>query len=277
MPASALGGIVACPRCTTPLVLPEAPTPPVCSNCGATYSWDSGAPDLTPLPPPPGRVADRWSLWEQLQENGAAAYDAEPANNLSVGDRADARSFGAFAQLRGRVLDVGCGPQGRPSYVPDAPGVELFGIDPLRGVPQRDFAFVRGLAEYLPFADGAFDRVLFATSLDHLLDPERALRESLRVLAPDGRVVVWCGLLPEERLRRSITAVLGTALGALRRVRGGGPDLPPTPDGAIDAFHFDHPAVEEIEAWIGEAGLEVVERARLTKPTYSAFLAATRR
>jgi SAM-dependent methyltransferase len=276
MPASALGGMLACPRCHTPLELPQPSTPPACGNCGAEYAWDSGAPDLTPVPPPPGQVADRWALWEQLQANGAAAYDAEPASNLSVGDRSDARHFGDFAQLSGRVLDVGCGPQARPSYVPDLPGVELFGIDPLRGVATRDFAFVRGLAEYLPFADGAFDRVLFATSLDHLLDPERALRESARVLAPHGRVIVWSGLLPEARLRRGANAVLGTLVGAARRVRGGGPEAPPTPDGAIDPFHFDHPGIDEIEAWIADAGLEVVERARLTKPTSSAFLAATR-
>jgi SAM-dependent methyltransferase len=277
MPAPALGGMLACPRCHTPLVLPEAPVPPVCSNCGGHYAWDSGVPDLTPVPPPPGLVADRWALWEQLQENGAAAYAAEPANNLSVGDRSDARRFGEFARLSGRVLDVGCGPQARPSYVPETSAVQLFGIDPLRGVAEREFAFVRGLAEYLPFADGVFDRVLFATSLDHLLDPERALQESLRVLAPDGRVIVWCGLLPAERFRRSVNAVMGSLVGAARRVRGGGADAPPTPEGAIDPFHFSHPGVDEIEAWIAAAGLEVVERDRLTKPTYSAFLAAARR
>jgi SAM-dependent methyltransferase len=276
MPASALGGILACPLCHTALPLPEPPAPPVCGGCGAQYAWDSGELDLTPVPPPPGLVAERWALWEQLQENGAAAYDAEPTANLSVGDRADARRFGDFARLSGRVLDVGCGPQVRPSYVPELPAVQLFGIDPLRGVAARDFTFVRGLAEHLPFADGTFDRVLFATSLDHLLDPERALRESARVLARGGRVIVWCGLLPEERLRRSVNAVLGTVLGAVRHLRGQGAEAPPTPEGAIDAFHFDHPGVEQIEGWIANAGLEVVERARFTRPTYSAFLAAIR-
>ena len=152
MAAPALREILVCPRCYAPLELPEPPTAPTCA-CGARYAWDDGAPDLTPLSPPPeGTVATRWALWEQLQQNGAAAYEAEPASSLSVGDRVDARLFGAFADLRGRVLDVGCGPQSHPSYVPDVPGVELFGIDPLRGVAARDFIFVRGLAEYLPFA-----------------------------------------------------------------------------------------------------------------------------
>lgn len=277
MPASPLGGIVACPRCFTPLALPEPPEAPVCGRCGAEYRWDAGVPDLTPLPPPPGQVADRWALWEQLQANGAAEYDAQPAGSLSVGDRVDARLFGAFADLRGPVLDVGCGPQERPSYVPDVPGVELFGIDPLRGVPERSFAFVRGLGEYLPFATGSFDRVLFGTSLDHLLDPARALRESVRVLAPGGRVVVWVGLQGPGRIPRPLALAARAALDAVSRLRGSGDPALETPDGAVDAYHFAHPGLAEIEAWLGAAGLRVVERARLTEPTLSVFMGAVPR
>lgn len=278
MPASALGGIVACPRCFTPLALPEPPEAPVCGHCGAEYRWDAGAPDLTPLPPPPGQVADRWALWEQLQANGAVEYEAQPSGSLSVGDRVDARLFGAFADLRGRVLDVGCGPQERPSYVPDLPGVELVGIDPLRGVPERGFAFVRGLGEYLPFATGTFDRVLFGTSLDHLLDPARALRESVRVLAPGGRVVVWVGLQHPGRIPRPLALAGRGALTAARRLRpGSGASGPATPEGAVDAYHFAHPGLEEIEAWLAMAGLRVLERARLSEPTSSVFMGAVPR
>jgi SAM-dependent methyltransferase len=278
MPASPLGGIVACPRCFTKLVLPQPPEAPVCGHCGEEYRWDAGVPDLTPLPPPPGQVADRWALWEELQANGAAEYEAQPAGSLSVGERVDARLFGAFAELRGNVLDVGCGPQERPSYAPDLPGFELFGIDPLRGVPTRGFAFVRGLGEYLPFASGSFDRVLFGTSLDHLLDPARALRESVRVLAPGGRVVVWVGLQSPGRIPRPLATAARGALDAARKLRAGsaGP-APATPEGAVDAYHFAHPGLEEIEAWLALAGLRVVERARLSEPTSSVFMGAVPR
>jgi SAM-dependent methyltransferase len=278
MPASALCGILACPRCHAPLGLPKPPDDIICV-CGERYAWDAGVPDLTPLPPPPGLVADRWALWEQLQENGAAAYAAEPVTSLSVGDRVDARLFGAFADLRGRVLDVGCGPQRRPSYVPELPGVELVGIDPLRGVAARDFSFVRGLGEYLPFASGSFDRVLFGTSLDHLLDPDRALREAFRVLAPDGRAVLWFGL-PGARppLSARMAASVSNALSALRASRRARLNHEPvTPDGAVDAFHFEYPSLEQVEASVAKAGLEVVERAQLALPTMSMFLAAVPR
>lgn len=284
MPASALGGILACPRCHTPLAVPEEPEAPVCV-CGARYGWDSGALDLTPVPPPPGLVADRWALWEQLQANGATAYDAEPISSLSVGDRVDARLFGAFADLRGRVLDVGCGPQERPSYVPDTPGVELVGIDPLRGVPTRDFAFVRGLGEYLPFAAGSFDRVLLGTSIDHLLDPARALAEAERVLTPDGKVVIWFALPWRGRLPVRVEALARRALELARTVRGRSTSGTPaamavelaTPEGAIDAFHFGYPDLAQVESWVTAAGLRVAERARLSEPTLSVFLSAVRR
>ena len=208
-------------------------------------------------------------------KNGAAAYDAEPVGSLSIGDRVDARLFGAFADLRGRVLDVGCGPQRRPSYVPAAPDVELVGIDPLRGVSERDFAFVRGIGEYLPFVSGGFDRVLFATSLDHLLDHERAMREAARVLAERGRVVVWCGLVRRSRVPRPLAAAARAALDAgRRRIQSGAAAVPTRPHGAVDAYHLEHPGLEQIETWLGRAGLRVVERARLAEPTASAFLAA---
>ncbi len=49
---------------------------------------------------------------------------------------------------------------------------------------------VRGVAEALPFRDGALDRVLCDSALDHLADPERGIREMARVTAPDGRLVL---------------------------------------------------------------------------------------
>jgi SAM-dependent methyltransferase len=260
-------GILACPRCYAALSV-DASSRPECGSCGATYAWSDGALDMTPVPPPAGLVSERWALWEELQANGAAAYDADPPSSLAVGDRVDARLFGAFADLRGRVLDVGCGPQHRPSY---APGVDLVGIDPLRGELERGFAFVRGLGEYLPFVDGCFDRVLFGTSIDHLLDPERAIREAVRVLAPGGRVVAWVGLLPDPPPRRLVMDPVEAVIRWARR----DPKPAPAPLGAVDEFHFSHPTLGDVEAWLRSAGLVTVERARMSEPTFSAFVSAS--
>ncbi len=59
-------------------------------------------------------------------------------------------------------------------------------------VAQRNarVTFVRGIAETLPFRDGWFDRVLCHGAIDHVAAPHLAVREMIRVLAPDGRLVI---------------------------------------------------------------------------------------
>lgn len=249
-----------------------------CRDCGRTYSAHDGVLDLTPVPPPHAEVRSRWGLWEALQTNGAFAYERDPPSSLSVGEREDVRAFARFAQLEGRVLDIGCGPQVLPSYADGMSG-HLVGIDPLTGEQPRDFAFVKGIAEYLPFPDGAFDRVLFATSIDHVLSPSLALAEARRVTRPGGAVVVWLGeqasqpsLLARIReagrmLRRGeVAAVLRAARAAVRRPTAADTAIVETPgatmtfhvpEGAVDAFHVSHPNADTVVGWMQEVGLTV--------------------
>jgi ubiquinone/menaquinone biosynthesis C-methylase UbiE len=49
---------------------------------------------------------------------------------------------------------------------------------------------VRGIGEGLPFPDGAFDRVLCDSALDHFAAPDLGVREMARVLAPGGRLIL---------------------------------------------------------------------------------------
>ena len=49
---------------------------------------------------------------------------------------------------------------------------------------------VRGIAETLPFRDASFDRVLCESAIDHFQHPDAAVREMVRVLAPEGRLVI---------------------------------------------------------------------------------------
>jgi SAM-dependent methyltransferase len=239
-----------------------------CLGCARSYARRDGIADLTPAPPPDEVLRSKWSLWEELQANGEMSYQHESEASLSVGERQDAARFTVFCNLRGTVLDVGCGPQARPSYA----GAERFvGIDPLRGERRREFDFVQGIGEYLPFCDGVFDHVLFATSLDHLLDPTRALREAARVLAPHGTIEIWSGEVPEPpTLVQSVaTAVrlLGRAevrefaqsvrdrLHLSRRLDSGYV----VPSGAADAFHFFQPTRAKVDGIIAAADLVPLE------------------
>jgi 2-polyprenyl-3-methyl-5-hydroxy-6-metoxy-1,4-benzoquinol methylase len=50
--------------------------------------------------------------------------------------------------------------------------------------------FEVGNAEDLPYPDGYFDKVVFSSSLEHIEDDMRALKEACRVLKTNGRLVL---------------------------------------------------------------------------------------
>jgi SAM-dependent methyltransferase len=267
-----------------------------CSGCERRFAVRDGSPDLTPVPPPDPLVRERWPLWEELQRNGELMYAADPPSSLSVGAREDAARFAAFAKLNGVVLDVGCGPQPTPSYARGFDGT-FVGMDPLAGTAARTIPFVQGIAEFVPFRDGTFDRVLFAASLDHVLSPARALSEARRVLRADGAAAIWLGEVPEApglgqdlraagrllrsgELRRLASGVVGQGRARLRARRGEAAFETPdgevalrVPSGAVDAFHFEHPRVETVTAWLEDAGLHVRDVERPFKG--SCFIRAT--
>jgi SAM-dependent methyltransferase len=104
----------------------------------------------------------------------------------------------AGVQVRGRVLDAGCGGGGMPlSMAEEADAV--VGIDPAprfqsAGVTlgheraMRNLRFAQADGMFLPFRNGAFDLVLSHAVIEHVADAPLYLRECERVLAPGGHV-----------------------------------------------------------------------------------------
>jgi len=106
------------------------------------------------------------------------------------------------------ALDIACGPGAFVLAV--APRVRFArGIDLTpamvaqacefqreKGVVNANFAC--GDAEQLPFPDGRFDLVTCQCSLHHLLKPELAVREMVRVAKAEGRVMIIDTLSPES-------------------------------------------------------------------------------
>jgi SAM-dependent methyltransferase len=95
--------------------------------------------------------------------------------------------------LAGRtVLDVGTG-TGVAARVLAARGARPVGVDlapeMLRHGGARRPPGVAGDAAALPVADAAVGGAVYAFCLNHLADPERALREAARVVAPGGVVL----------------------------------------------------------------------------------------
>lgn len=99
-------------------------------------------------------------------------------------------------RMGGRILDDGCGvgeylahlePRARQAH-----GVE-FDSERARAARSRAkvASVVRGSAERLPYADGAFDLALSHEVLEHIGNDRAAVEEIVRVLRPGGRLVVF--------------------------------------------------------------------------------------
>lgn len=129
----------------------------------------------------------------------------------------------------GSVLEVGCG-NGRLyrqlrsyGFAGRYAGIEMSAAvieENRRAHPEADWRV--GAVYELPFAGGGFDVCFSLYVLEHLVYPERALREMLRVVRPGGRLVLVFpdfaagGILPSQQVGLSPG---GTALQKLRAGR----------------------------------------------------------
>jgi len=250
----AIEGRLVCPSCRAPLpAIRIDDTRVECISCGSTYTRGRYWFDFTP-PDTRRDGSPLWNAWRQLQANGLASYTAAPERNLSVGDRDDCRQFAAFCSCRGLVLDVGCGPQAWPAYFESRAGATYVGIDPLADLGPAAFLKITGLAEYLPFAGGSFDHVLFSTTIDHFVDPSGALREARRVAGDHGEVDVWLG---EKDAGAPAPAVSPDWYTKLRQ-----------PDLAEDVFHIERLTAERFRELARGAGLRIADETCETIDTY---------
>lgn len=116
----------------------------------------------------------------------------------------DGNKFADWIGSPERCLDIGCGNGlfgGEPyakigySYLHNDSSSYIVGIDPLPlegPTPPWLDEFHQGKAENLPFPDKSFDKVVIATSLDHVIDQVQCLRECKRVMKKSLYIWLTC-------------------------------------------------------------------------------------
>jgi len=95
----------------------------------------------------------------------------------------------------GRFLEVGCGIAPHCLNASKIPNSEVWGLDlasdliPLLKIKYPQVNYIFGDGNDLPFKDNYFDYLIAGEFLEHMEDPEKTIKEFLRVLKPGGRFV----------------------------------------------------------------------------------------
>ncbi|MEZ5849028.1 MAG: class I SAM-dependent methyltransferase [Hyphomicrobiaceae bacterium] len=170
-----------------------------------------------------------YPVWRTLFENGKRSYYEQREASCSHRDHWHAKLFGAYVDIYsyGRLLDIGCGPHGVPSYLSAYDPSLISGLEPLPATTTPNFEFVRGFNEHLPWPDQSFHTVVSGTSLDHVLSIEQSLAEVSRVLVDGGRYLVWLASIPGSPPYVPASS-------------------PPIPVDDFHLFHFDRAWIEPI-------------------------------
>ena len=94
----------------------------------------------------------------------------------------------AAQHLRGRLVDIACGT--KPYAEMLAPYVsEHVGVDHGETLHRPDNVDLWATAYEIPVEDASFDSAICTAALEHLEEPEQALRECFRILRPAGTAI----------------------------------------------------------------------------------------
>ena len=88
--------------------------------------------------------------------------------------------------LNGKTLNAGCGNRDISETLYDFGATDVVNYDIASSIPNS----IIGPLEKMPFPNGTFDSVLCNAVLEHVEAPEPVMREMIRVLRPEGYLVV---------------------------------------------------------------------------------------
>jgi len=149
------------------------------------------------------------------------------------------------------ALDIGCGAGGYAHAIARAGVAEVIAVDVSRKLlhraqvayPGRSLLWVGADAHALPFAEGRFEFCLMRYLLHHVRNPLDVLREAVRILAPEGLVLVESAAL--DKLRNHYDCRIFPRLWEIDSQR--------------------YPSREQIERWLVEVGCSEFRRAEIVR------------
>ncbi len=115
-------------------------------------------------------------------------------------------SYCAF-QKSAKLLDIGCGSGTTVNYLQQKYGFEAFGIDV--DLQNGQANLIKATAEQIPFPNSSKDGVIMECSLSLMKNQPVVLQECLRVLKPNGKLII------SDMYARGESARLGGCLGNL--------------------------------------------------------------
>lgn len=133
------------------------------------------------------------------EEQNLATYD-EIGKTYNVTRRADPRITELLinsldAPLASIILDVGAG-TGNYSIELAKHGFEVIAVEPSKlmretGKKHPGLKWTEGVAEQLPAGDHSVDGIVSTLAIHHFTDLERAIQEMVRVLKPNGKLILF--------------------------------------------------------------------------------------
>ena len=139
------------------------------------------------------RYPHLFDIWHKLYLTALPHYEESIEASCSTWSNKFAVAFRDYVKIfaEGYVLDIGSGILNCPVYLEGYPARLLRGLDPRRVTDKTDFPIATGVNEFLPWDDASFQTVVNGTSLDHVVDVDRSLDETARVLGKGGKFVIW--------------------------------------------------------------------------------------
>ena len=91
------------------------------------------------------------------------------------------------------TIDVGCGKGYFLDFLHEKrPNIKLTGLDIVRKTESKSFNFEQGMLESLNYPDRSFDIVVCSHTLEHIIKPDHAIKELIRITGKLLIIVVPC-------------------------------------------------------------------------------------